>query len=58
MRRALPRNRLLVPMISIERPILVDVLSVEVLVVLEFLPIGLKGEQFGCEKQIRALSAK
>ena len=58
MRRALPRNRLLVPMISIERPILVDVLSVEVLVVLEFLPIGLKGEQFRCEKQIRALSAK
>ena len=44
-------------MISIERPILVDVLSVEVLLVLEFLPVGLRGEQFGCEKQIRALSA-
>ena len=58
MRRALPRNRLLVPMISIERPILVDVLSVEVLLVLEFLPVGVGGEQFGSEKQIRALSAK
>ena len=33
MRRALPRNRLLVPMISIERPILVDVLSVKALFV-------------------------
>ena len=67
MRRALPRNRLLVPMISIERPILldvlsvkalfVDVLSVKVLLMHVFLPVGLKGEQFGCEKQIRALSA-
>ena len=34
-----------------------DVLSVEVLLVLEFLPVGVGGEQFGSEKQIRALSA-
>ena len=46
------------PMISIERPILMDVWSVEVLLVLEFLPVGVGGEQFGSEKQIRALSAK
>ena len=46
------------PMISIKRPILVDVLSVEVLLVLEFLPVGLRGEQFGSEKQIKALPAK
>ena len=32
-----------------------DVWSVEVL---EFLPVGVGGEQFGSEKQIRALSAK
>ena len=32
-----------------------DVWSVEVL---EFLPVGVGGEQFGYEKQIRALSAK
>ena len=34
-----------------------DVLSVKVLLMLAFLPVRLKGELFGSEKQIRALSA-